>query len=695
MTGATKILPTHRERQAVVYLRQSSPKQVLHHKESAINQRALRDRLGELGWAANRIAVIDDDQGQSGRTTAGREGFQRLVADVSLRKIGIVMGTEVSRLSRNCADWHRLLELCVLFDTLIADADGIYHPRDFNDRILLGLKGTLSEAELHSLRSRLDAGRLSKARRGDLVQHLPTGYVRDTDGVVAFDPDTSVRDRIRLVFDRFLALGSAQKVLRDLVQSGLKLPRRQTSGLHAGSVIWKPPSVHALHSLLKNPAYAGAFVYGRRIVDPTRQTPGRPATGRIRQPVGNWIAVVKGVYPAYITWEQHESIRRTIAENAQAMQDRLTRKQAIRGGRSLLTGLIRCGRCGHAMHVAYKDNRFQYVCNLATSRLGQPSCQYLSGAPIDEAVVREFWAALTPAHIDALDRVTARQSQRHRETVKHLEQDVERLEYAAKRAERQYDRVDPENRLIAATLEKKWEAALAEWEQARTRLTDAKARCPQAVPIPVELRSAFGDVGRHLPELWPQLNPESQKELLRTLVQGVNLARGDDGMARVRIVWAGNLVTEVAVRMSVSSMRFSEREKSAVARIRELADAGERDAEIAERLSAEGHIPCRGSVFTATIVLNLRQRYKIRIGLGRVYTGERLPGWTTAEVAKQLGVHPSLLSRAIRSGRLAMHKNRLFGCYLFPRDRETMTKLRGLKAGKVRKVSIPEVHCNG
>lgn len=695
MTGATKILPTHRDRQAVVYLRQSSPKQVLHHKESAINQRALQHRLDELGWPTHRIVVIDDDQGQSGSTTAGRGGFQRLVADVSLRKVGIVMGTEVSRLSRNCADWHRLLELCALFDTLIADADGIYHPRDFNDKILLGLKGTLSEAELHSLRQRLDAGRLSKARRGELVQHLPTGFVRDNEGVVAVDPDASVRDRIRLVFDRFLALGSVQKVLRDLVAHGLEVPRRQTSGLHAGSIIWKRPNTSALHSLLKNPAYAGAFVYGRRIVDLTRQTPGRPATGRIRQSADNWIAVVKGVYPAYITWEQHEAIRKTIAENAQSVRDRMTRKQAIRGGRSLLTGLIRCGRCGHAMSVAYKDNRFQYICQAARNRLALPSCQFVSGEVIDAAVVDEFRAALTPAHIDALERVTARQAGQHRELLRHLEQDVQRLEYAATRAERQYDRVDPENRLIAAALEKKWETALADWEQARTRLSDAKVRSPHAVPIPSELRLAFADVGRHLPTLWPQLTPESRKELLRTLVNGVNLTRGDDGVARVRIVWVGNLVTEVNVRVPVSSLRFSQREQAAVARIRELADAGERDAEIAERLSAEGHIPCRESEFTASIVLKLRQRYKIRVGLGRFHAGESHPGRTMAEVAKQLGVHPSWLSRAIRRGRLVIRKNRLFGCYLFPRGRETMRKLRALKAGTARKVSIPEVHCNG
>jgi DNA invertase Pin-like site-specific DNA recombinase len=284
MNGSTKIQPSHRQRQAVVYLRQSTPKQVVKNCESAINQRALRGRLLALGWRKDQILLIDEDQGQSGKQTAGREGFQRLVADVGLRKVGLIIGTEVSRLSRNCVDWHRLLELCALFDTLIADADGIYNPRDFNDRLLLGLKGTLSEAELHSIRLRLDAGRLSKAGRGELTQHLPTGYLRDAGGVVQLDPDQSVRDRIQLVFSKFQELGSAQKVLREMVKSGLKLPRRQTSGLYAGNVLWKEPNSQVLLSLLKNPAYAGAFCYGRRIADPTRQVPGRPATGRIRQP---------------------------------------------------------------------------------------------------------------------------------------------------------------------------------------------------------------------------------------------------------------------------------------------------------------------------------------------------------------------------------------------------------------------------
>ncbi len=361
MNGSSKILPTHRNRQAVVYLQQSTPKQVLKNCESAANQRALTGRLMEWGWHKNQIVLIDEDQAQPAKHVAGRDGFQRLVADVSLRKVGLIIGTEVSRLSRNCADWHRLLELCGLFDTLIADAEGIYNPREFNDRLLLGLKGTLSEAELHSIRMRMDAGRLSKAGRGELVQHRPTGYVRDMLGVVQLDPDQSVQDRIRLAFDKFQELGSAQKVLRYMAKHDLKLPRRQTSGLYAGTVLWKEPNSAAMLSILKNPAYAGGFAYGRRIADATRQTPGRRSTRRIRQPRDRWLALVKDVYPAYITWEQHERVLATIEENRQKMAERLTRRQAIRCGAATLTGLVRCGRCGHTMQVIYKQNPFQYT----------------------------------------------------------------------------------------------------------------------------------------------------------------------------------------------------------------------------------------------------------------------------------------------------------------------------------------------
>jgi DNA invertase Pin-like site-specific DNA recombinase len=695
MNGLSKIQPTHLRRQAAVYLRQSTPKQVRKNCESALNQRALRGRLLELGWHKDKIVIIDDDQGQSGKQAAGREGFQRLVADVGLGKIGIVIGTEVSRLSRNCADWHRLLELCALFDTLIADADGVYNPRDFNDRLLLGLKGTLSEAELHSIRLRLDAGRLSKAGRGALVQHLPTGLLRDVNGVPRFDPDRSVQDRIRLVFAKFRELGSAQKVLRYLATHGLKLPRRQTSGLYAGMMLWKAPNSSMLLSILKNPAYAGAFAYGQRIADPARQVPGRPATGKIRQPQDRWLALVKDVYPAYITWEEHERILATIEENRQKMAERLTRKQAIRGGAALLTGLVRCGRCGHAMQIAYKDNRFQYICRSGSTQYGKASCQYLTGAPIDEAVVQEFFRVLQPAEIDALEGVNSKQMEHQRELELHLGQEVRRLEIAAKHVERQYDGADPENRLVASTLEKRWEEALAELEQSRARLADLKAQSPPPVAIPAELRAAFTDVGRRLPELWDRLPVEVRKTLLRTLVTGVNLSRDQTSVVRIRIAWRGGLVGERSIGVPVHTFRDTDRERDILARIRTGIDNGQDDAAIAEDLNREGFRPCRGAAFTAVIILKLRRRHQIWKGLERLRRGERPPGYTVREMAKLIGIDPSWISRKISRGQILLEKDPRYGCFLFPTARSSIDSMRKLKSGKLLQVSFPKEHCDG
>jgi DNA invertase Pin-like site-specific DNA recombinase len=695
MNGSAKIQPTHRERTAVVYLRQSSPKQVRHNRESSVNQRALRDRLLGLGWGKDQVLVIDEDQGLSAKHASGREGFQRLVADVGLRKVGIILGYEVSRLSRNNADWHRLLELCSLFDTLIGDADGIYNPRDFNDRLLLGLKGTMSVAELHSLRLRLDAGRLSKAGRGELAHHLPTGLIREPDGSVHFDPDQSVGDRLRLVFARFQELGSAQKVLRHLARNHLKLPRRQTSGLYAGQVLWKDASPAALHGILKNPAYAGAFAYGRRIADPSRQLPGRPATGKIRQPQSKWLALVQGAYPAYISWEEYQQIQVKIAENRQWMAERLSRKQAIRGGAALLTGLVRCGFCGHAMQVTYKGRRFQYVCQNGQSKYARPNCQYLTGPRIDDAVVEEFFRVLRPAEIDALARVSGRQAEHQRELLHHLGQEVARLDYAAKLAERQYNCVDPENRLIAAALEKKWENALGELGQARARLAEAQAGCPQPASIPAELREAFADVGRRLPEVWPGLSAEARKQLLRTLVTGVNLRRDDAGALQIRIVWRGNLVGEVSVRVPLSSRRHSEVERAIVGRIRELAEEGLTDGAIADRLNGECYYPCRGTSFHRGIVLKLRGRHGIRLGRAKVREGNLTTSYTVREVAELLGVDVTWIYRGISEGRIAVEKDAHYGCYLFPRTRRAIASLKRLKAGKVPQISFPKEHRDG
>jgi len=689
MHGSIKIQATHLSRPGIVYLRQSDPKQVRENRESAINQRALKERLLELGWKPNQVEVVDGDQGISAKHIEGRESFQKLVADVGLGKIGIIVGYEVSRLARNCADWHRLLELCALSDTLIGDSDGVYSPRDFNDRLLLGLKGTMSEAELHSLRLRLHAGRMSKAKRGELVHHVPTGYVRLETGEVIFDPDVSIIGRVELVFTMFDELGSGSQVLKYLAEHQLKLPRRQTSGLYADEVLWKPATLSAIHSILKNPAYAGAFAYGRRQAVPVKQIPGRPASGRIRHERADWLALVKGVYPAMITWDKWEEIQAKMAENHRTMQARLTRRDGAKGGKALLAGLVRCGKCGHAMRVTYKDQRFQYKCAKHQGELRQGSCQYLSGKRIDEIVVTKFFAAIHPAQIDAMLVAHQQALATHVEQLKQIRQDVQRLNYAATRAERQYNHVDPENRLIAASLERKWEEALEELEKARSTLASLEAGPPPAIKVSQSDRKLFGDVGKELPKLWDSLDVEVHKALLRTLVSGVNLDRGDDGIVTVRIVWRGGLVTEVQQQVPIHSHRYGELEMQVVDRLRELNETGATTNEIISTLNDEGFTPCRGGKFTAAIIMKLKQRYDITSKLESLRQGEHPANkYTAEEIAVEIGVQREWIYRKISRQKIRIKKDSTYGCYLFPRTKKAIRELQRLKEGKCAHVSF-------
>jgi DNA invertase Pin-like site-specific DNA recombinase len=677
MNGSAKIQSRHLQRQAVVYLRQSSPNQVRHNKESAVNQRALRERLLELGWKKEQIVIIEDDQGTSAKQVDGRDAFQKLTADIRVSRIGIIMGYEVSRLSRDGADWQQLLKACAVYDTLVGDSDGIYHPREFNDKLLLDLKGTMSEAELHSLRLRLDAGRLSKAKRGELAQQLPTGLVRTPAGVT-FDPDRSVQDRIRLVFRKFLELGSRRKVLRYFVQHDFKLPRRQVSGPYAGTVLWKDASEHALELLLTNPAYAGAFAYGRKITDVTRQVPGRKGTGRIRQPSSQWQVLVRDKYPAYITWEEYEQIQAKIKENQHKMHEPGKGKNTVRSGGALLTSLVCCSMCGHHMRVRYEPGRWRYICDVAQLHYGKAPCQSVSGLPVDEAVVAEFFKALSLAQIDALEQVSRRQADHQQELLQHLKQEVTRLDYAAKRAQRQYNCVDPENRLIAATLEKSWEEALRELEQAKACLSAAEEAPSRPLKIARELREAFADAGRRLPELWPRLGNEAKKSLLRTLVSGVNVLRHDDGMVQLRIAWRGGLVTETSLRVPVRSLQQTGLEKEFVARIQQLAEEGLGNDAIATRLNAEEFRPCRGQAFTEQIVAKLKARFGIEHKLAKVRRGNLPTGYTVREMARLIKVDPSWIYRAISVGKIEVSRDPEYACYLFPRQDGAVDAMREL-----------------
>ena len=398
---------------------------------------------------------------------------------------------------------------------------------------------------------------------------------------------------------------------------------------------------------------------------------------------------MQDAYPAYITWDEHERIQQIIAENHQRMNEKLARKRAIRGGAALLAGMIRCIRCGHAMTVSYKGRRFQYKCDEARKRYGKPSCQFLSGHRIDAAVVDEFVRVLHPAQIDALEQVSARQRQHFHQREQHLQQEVQRLEYQAARAERQYNCVDPENRLIAATLENKWEDALTELGQAQARLAEFQ-ELPQSVSaIPAELRAAFADVGRQLPQLWPRLTVEARKALLRTLIERVNLLRDADGVAQIRIAWRGGMVTEARVRVPVHSLRYTGTEQRVAERMRQLTGEGQTIDQIAATLNAEGFVPCRGGSFTPQIVIKFKKRFGIISNCEHIRRGNVTFAYTPAELAKLLSIDRSWIYRKIADGSIQIPKDAAYGCYLFPRNKDCITQLKRLKNGAVSHVSFP------
>ena len=450
-----KVSDRHLDRLAVVYVRQSSPQQIFDHKESRERQYALADYATALGWPKDRVLTIDEDQGRSGRTAEQRLGFQRLLAEVTMDHVGLVLGLELSRLSRSSKDWYHLLEVCAVFGTLLADQDGLYDPNDTNDRLVLGLKGTMSEVELITMRNRLERGKLHKAERGELVLSVPCGYVKLPTGEVAFDPDEQARSTVLMVFDKFDELGSFSRVYHYFRQNKLSLGTRVQRGPRRGELEWRPPTRAMLARMLHHPIYAGAYSYGRRRVDPRRTAAGGGKVRMRSAAMSDWTVLQRDRLPAYITWDRFLANQQRLEQN----RFRPGTPGAARSGAALLTGLLACGACGRRMHAGYRTkSKPYYVC--MRRKLEGSSCCGLGAAAIDDLVGRQVLRALEPAALElslkAIENVNRDRDRLHR----HWEQRLERAGYEAQRAERQYNAVEPENRLVARGLERRWEEAL-------------------------------------------------------------------------------------------------------------------------------------------------------------------------------------------------------------------------------------------
>lgn len=632
-----KVTGWHQERLAYIYVRQSTTKQVHHNQESQQYQYRLHARARELGWSPERIVIIDSDMGISGQHADVRAGFQELVAEVSLGHAGIVFGYEVSRLARNNRDWYHLLDLAAMFSTLIADNDGIYDPRLYNDRLLLGLKGTMSEAELHWLRQRLDAGRMSQVKRGEYRQKLPTGLERLADGTVVRHPDDQVRHVIELVFARFEELGSVNKVVRYFRRHKILLPRRQSAGPHCNQVLWKDASESAVTDMLKNPAYAGAFAYGQRQVDPARRRPGRPAAGRIRQPMEQWLHLQQDAYPAYISWDQYLANQERIHQNGLHFVAQRQMAQGIeREGPGLLQGLPVCGHCGHRMQTVYKHTP-RYVCRgLVRSTEAPSDCNSVRAPVVDEVVVKAFFEAIRPAQLDALEAILQEQQQERARLERHWQEQLKRVRYAAQLAQRQYDAVDPDNRLVAAELERRWEEQLQQRRQTEEEYHHFQ-QTPLPVSVPPELRDQFRKVSQHLPQLWPSLKNAQKKQLLRSLISQVIIRRSVPDQIQLRIVWVSGCYTDYEAWTPIWRQTDVSNFEQMVARIRQLWEQLYDDEQIASQLSAEGFHSARAEQVRADTVMKIRLQRKWYLPFERIRRGERLAGYiSVGQLAERL-----------------------------------------------------------
>ena len=675
--NAELVTARHLARKAVIYIRQSSPHQVLANQESLRLQYALRQRACELGWHEATIEVIDADLGLSGAAAEHRRGFKELIARVTLGEVGIVLSSEVTRLARNCSDWYPLLDLCGYRACLIADRDGVYDPGSLNGRLLLGLKGTMSEVELHLLRGRLTAGLLSKAARGELGLALPAGLERDADGRVTKDPDREVQDRIALVFTTFLEQGSVSRVMKSFKSRQLTVPRRG----RFGEVAWRAPTTGMLGGILKNPAYAGAFVYGR-----TRSCHRHYANGKLvttRCPRSEWQIVVQGKYPAYLDWDSFERIQAMLRDNYAEYVRNKTRG-VPRDGAALLQGIVWCGQCGHKMVVQYQAGN-RYVCNHLHATRGEPVCQHLPADPIDAEVVAAFFAAVTPAELEAWAQAhdARRQAEAALDRAGRLQ--VERLRYQAALAERQFHRIDPDNRLVAAELERRWELALRELRQAEDALARHRAARAKPEALSAEDRARFLTLGPQLPALWrqPDMTRERKKALLRSLIDKVVLRRMAADRISIRIVWRGGEISALEIEVAVYTHRVLARGVEMEARLLALARQGADDATIAAQLTREGYRSARCDHVSADTVRHIRHQHRVLRDWRRAHP-RHVPGWLTmAELARRLRVSRDWLERRVRNGTIAIARDAASGRLLFSDTDVTLAHFQELKAGLV------------
>ena len=599
-----KIHGHHLDRWAIVYVRQSHPQQVQRHRGSAQVQANLHERARAWGWPAERIRILDGDQGCSGSTTAGRDDFAWLLSEIALGHVGLVLGFQINRLAREDEACCRLIKVCAAFDTLLADQDGLYHPHDFNDRLILTIKGFLGGFELHQLQQRMQAGRLNRARRGEWLGQPPPGYVVGPDHKLQFDPDEQVQHVIRLILDQFATLGSVSGVLRYLRHHQIQLPFRPLSGPQRGQLHWHAPQRETLRALLRRPAYAGAYTWGRYAIDPRRATPGQRGHGRVERTPQECLVFVPDNHPAYLSWEQYQS-------NLQRLQQQ-RRHGPLPGPAqtttALLAGLVVCGHC-HSRMLTHYTRTLRYECQRQLLDYAGPPCQSFAGESLEQLLREQVLQVVTPASLE-LSLQAAQECERERAALdQHWQLRLQRARQEADRAFRQYTAVEPENRLVARTLEGRWEEAL----RAQRTLEEEYHRFQHTQPTTLSAaeRTQIERLAHDLPTLWqsPRTSLLDQRQIVRLLVQQVVVwAPASSQQMQVQVHWTGGTVTEHQVRRAVASWTQVEDVAALLEQVRRWQRRGWTAQRIADELNATGHRTPHGKVFTATTVRQLRSR---------------------------------------------------------------------------------------
>ncbi len=651
MSADEKIRSIHTRRAAFVYLRQSTPGQVERNRESTNRQYNLVQRALELGWDREKITVLDEDLGLSGSGTVERTGFAHMIAEVALGHVGLVLALEVSRVARNNSEWYRLLDLCGMANTLIADADGLYHPGDFNDRLLLGLKGTMSEAELHILRARLDGGIRSKAARGELRRGLPVGFIwGDGEGEVRFHPDEAVTGAIRSVFERFTEMGSVRQVWLWFLSQDLPYPLQSNRW---PEIQWVNPTYTAIHHVLTNPTYAGAYTYGKTRYERYLDEAGRVRKRVRRLPRSEWQVLLPEHHEGYIDWETYEANQRRIARNTRPRRHQAG--GAVREGAALLQGLARCGHCGRRLRVYYsgKASTPGYHCPGQTLVNGRGTyCLRVGGRQIHQAVAKIFLSALAPAAMEAAIEATSRLEEGRDAALSQWRLEVERVRYESERAERRYRAVEPENRLVARTLETEWNQRLRDLTAAEVELK--RRQQLSARPLSPEENAKLQTFGADVERVWlaPTTTDRDRKELLQTLLEEVLVSvERDEAQAQLTLRWRGGALTQLRVDLKRHQKATVRTDEDTIDLLRRLA-IHYPDATLAGILNRQGRRTARGLRFTASRVSSLRRHWKIPCHQTPVEPPEGKLA-TVAETAEILGMAASTVHRWLSDGFIA------------------------------------------